>query len=94
MAFLVQSDQNPGSLKAELRAIIPQVEEMRRRKFDRKNQFLEILDQIQKIKCEIYRSTEHNSNSILDETDLSSRKLEELHKELQTLQNEKVNPLC
>lgn len=93
MAFLVQSDQNPGNLKAELRAILPQLEEMRRRKFDRKNQFLEILDQIQKIKCEIYRSTEHTSNGILDETDLSSRKLEELHKELQALQNEKVNPL-
>lgn len=93
MAFLVQSDQNPGNLKAELRAILPQLEEMRRRKFDRKNQFLEILDQIQKIKSEIYRSTEHTSNGILDETDLSSRKLEELHKELQALQNEKVNPL-
>lgn len=88
-----QSDQNPGSLKAELRAILPQVEEMRRRKFDRKNQFLEILDQIQKIKCEIYRSTEHTSNSIVDETDLSLRKLEELHKELQTLQNEKSERL-
>ncbi|KAL0382304.1 UNVERIFIED_CONTAM: microtubule-associated protein 3 [Sesamum calycinum] len=35
-----QSDQNCGSLKAELRAILPQIEEMRKRRFDRKNQFV------------------------------------------------------
>lgn len=75
---------------AELRAILPQVEEMRKRKFDRKNQFIEVLDQIQKIKSEIYRPSGHTSNIILDETDLSLRKLEELHRELQALQHEKV----
>ncbi|KAL0371614.1 UNVERIFIED_CONTAM: microtubule-associated protein 3 [Sesamum calycinum] len=36
-----QSDQSTGSLKAELRAILPEIEEMRKRKSDRKNQFIE-----------------------------------------------------
>nr|XP_027110444.1 65-kDa microtubule-associated protein 3-like [Coffea arabica]XP_027110445.1 65-kDa microtubule-associated protein 3-like [Coffea arabica] len=89
-----QSDQNPGSLKAELRAILPQLDEMRKRKCERKNQFLEILEQIQKIKCEIYRSTGYPpANTVLDETDLSLRKLEELQTELQALQMEKSERL-
>ncbi|KAL3521451.1 hypothetical protein ACH5RR_019600 [Cinchona calisaya] len=89
-----QSDQNPGSLKAQHRAILPQVEEMRKRKCERKNQFLEVLELIQKIKCEIYRSTVNSSaNTRLDETDLSLRKLEELHRELQALQVEKSDRL-
>ncbi|KAL3524191.1 hypothetical protein ACH5RR_017025 [Cinchona calisaya] len=89
-----QSDQNPGNLKAELRAILPQIEEMWKRKCDRKNQFLEVLEQIQKIKCEIYRSTGYTStNILLDETDLSLRKLEELHRELHALQTEKSERL-
>lgn len=61
---------------------------MKKRKIDRRNQFLEVLEQIQKIQKEIYTSS---SKTVLDETDLSLRKLEELHTKLQTLQKEKVN---
>ncbi|KAD4584254.1 hypothetical protein E3N88_21855 [Mikania micrantha] len=85
-----QSDQNPGSLKAELRAILPELEEMKKRKSDRKDQFLLVLEQIEKIQKEIYSTS---SNIILDETDLSLRKLEELQAKLQTLQKEKSNRL-
>ncbi|KAK9293145.1 hypothetical protein L1049_021131 [Liquidambar formosana] len=89
-----QSDQNAGSLKEELRAILPQVEEMRKRKCDRKNQFVEVLEQIQKISIEIYRPSEYIPTTIVvDETDLSLRKLEELHRKLQTLQKEKSDRL-
>ncbi|KAK9075286.1 hypothetical protein SSX86_003609 [Deinandra increscens subsp. villosa] len=85
-----QSDQTHGSLKAELRAIIPELEEMKRRKSERKNQLLEVLEQIEKIQKEIYTTP---SNIVLDETDLSLRKLEELHTKLQTLQKEKSDRL-
>ncbi|KAI7727664.1 hypothetical protein M8C21_001120 [Ambrosia artemisiifolia] len=38
-----QSDQNIQSLKAELGAILPELEEMRKRKSERKNQFIEVI---------------------------------------------------
>ncbi|XP_022890286.1 65-kDa microtubule-associated protein 3-like [Olea europaea var. sylvestris] len=89
-----QSDQNPGSLKEELKSILPQIEEMRKRKCDRKNQFVEVLEQIQKLKSELSNSCECISTTlVVDEADLSLRKLEELQRELQTLQNEKSERL-
>ncbi|XP_023755578.1 65-kDa microtubule-associated protein 3 [Lactuca sativa] len=81
-----QSDQNSGSLKAELRAIIPELEEMKKRKCERRNQFIEVLEHIQKIKMEIYATS---FKTVLDESDLSLRKLEELRAQLQALEKEK-----
>ncbi|XVE64112.1 hypothetical protein DITRI_Ditri07aG0075600 [Diplodiscus trichospermus] len=89
-----QSDQNVGSLKEELRKILPQVEEMRKRKIERRNQFLEVLEQTQTITNEIYGSTESvSSKTVVDEADLSLRKLEELHIQLLELQKEKSDRL-
>lgn len=85
-----QSDQNSGSLKAELRAIIPELEEMKKRKCERRNQFIEVLEHIQKIKMEIYATS---FKTVLDESDLSLRKLEELRAQLQALEKEKVKLL-
>lgn len=85
--LLFQSDQNSSSLKAELRAILPELEEMKKRKSERRNQFIEVLEQIQKIQMEIYATS---FKTVLDETDLSVRKLEELHVQLQALEKEKV----
>lgn len=88
-----QAEQNTGSLKEELRAIVPQVEEMRKRKNDRLNQFNEVLEQIQKISKEIFGPEDYEpSNIAVDETDLSTRRLDELHGQLQVLQKEKVCP--
>lgn len=88
-----QAEQNTGSLKEELRAIVPQVEEMRKRKNDRLNQFNEVLEQIQKISKEIFGPEDYKpSNIAVDETDLSTRRLDELHGQLQVLQKEKVCP--
>ncbi|KAI3712564.1 hypothetical protein L1987_71123 [Smallanthus sonchifolius] len=42
------SDENPGSLKAELRAILPELEEMKKRKSERKNQFIDS-DRLKKV---------------------------------------------
>ncbi|KAL1822825.1 hypothetical protein ACET3Z_009603 [Daucus carota] len=89
-----QSDQRPRSLKEELRSILPQLEEMQKKKLERKNQFFDAVEKTQKIKKEIYRSDERTSSSPgVDETDLSVRKLEELQKELQDLQKEKSDRL-
>ncbi|KAK6121717.1 hypothetical protein DH2020_044527 [Rehmannia glutinosa] len=89
-----QSDPNPESLKDELRAILPQIEEMRKRRIDRKNQFIEVLDEIRNIENEIYRSDGFASNDpAIDEADLSIKKLEELRRELQALQKEKSERL-
>lgn len=63
---------------------------MQKRKLERRNQFVEVLEQIRKISNEIRRSSEYPTSTAVDETDLSSRKLEELHRELQALQKEKV----
>ncbi|XP_030473282.2 65-kDa microtubule-associated protein 3-like isoform X1 [Syzygium oleosum] len=89
-----QPDQNVGSLKEEFKKILPQLEEMRRMKCERRNQFLDVLEQIQRTKTEICGSLDHTpSKTRLDETDLSSRKLEELHRELYELQKEKTERL-
>ncbi|XP_022736876.1 65-kDa microtubule-associated protein 3-like [Durio zibethinus] len=89
-----QSDQNAGSLKEELSKILPQLEEMKKRKIERRNQFLEVLEQVQKITNEIYGYTDSvSSKTVVDETDLSLRKLEELHRQLHELQKEKCDRL-
>lgn len=87
----MQSDQSMGSLKAELRTILPQIEEMRKRKSERQNQFIEVKGEIQCIKNEIDGSGGYALNEkTVDDTDLSLRKLEELHSELQSLKEERV----
>ncbi|KAK1401046.1 hypothetical protein POM88_000651 [Heracleum sosnowskyi] len=94
MLSFLQADQTHGSLKEEPRTILPQLEEMQKRKVERRNQFLDIVQQIQKIRSEIYASDKiHYTSPIVDETDLSLRKLEELQKELQALQREKSDRL-
>nr|XP_043639406.1 65-kDa microtubule-associated protein 3 [Erigeron canadensis] len=84
-----QSDQN-RSLKGELRAILPEVEEMRKKKSERKILFLEVLEQINKIQLEIYAIS---LKTVLDESDLSFKKLEELHAQFQALEKEKSDRL-
>lgn len=65
---------------------------MRKRRSDRRNQFIEVQEQIQGISNEIYGSREYAPVKIVfNESDLTLRKLEELHRQLHTLQKEKVN---
>lgn len=71
--------------------VLPQVDEMRKRKVDRRSQFLEVIEQMQKVSYEIYGSKFSHSSVAFDENDLSLRKLEELQSQLHTLQKEKVN---
>lgn len=91
----VNRDRKPGgSLKEELRTIVPLLEDMRRQKVERKDQFVEVLIQLQKISDEIFGLGEENSfNVAAYETNLSLHRLEELHRKLSELQNEKTNRL-
>ncbi|KAL4567157.1 hypothetical protein LXL04_022731 [Taraxacum kok-saghyz] len=83
-----------GSLTKELAAIFPQVEMMQKKKNERKVQFIEVLEQIQNLSKELSTSTEDKSCfPILDESDLSLRRLEELKIELHTLEKEKSDRL-
>ncbi|KAK4795640.1 hypothetical protein SAY86_027966 [Trapa natans] len=89
-----QPEQNPVSLKEELDSILPQLEEMRKRKCDRRKQFIEVFEQIQEIANEISMYTDMMCPTfVLDESDLSLRKLEELHRHLHALQKEKSDRL-
>ncbi|KAG9440922.1 hypothetical protein H6P81_021087 [Aristolochia fimbriata] len=88
-----QSEQNIGSLKEELKAIVPQLEEMRKRKNERLLQFHEVLEQIQKISREIVEPAHQISKIVVDESDLSTRKLDELHRQLEAFQKEKSDRL-
>uniref|UniRef100_A0A7C8YQ59 Uncharacterized protein n=1 Tax=Opuntia streptacantha TaxID=393608 RepID=A0A7C8YQ59_OPUST len=64
---------------------------MRKRKSERKSQFLEVIGQIQRVSAELYGSAGYDiSKAVVDENDLSLRRLEELQTELQSLQKEKV----
>ncbi|CAL0299929.1 unnamed protein product [Lupinus luteus] len=83
-----QTDQVAESLKEELIRIRPQLEEMQKKKSERRNQFIEVQEQIQTISTEIYGPREY-IEPIVDQTDLSLRKLEELQGQLQALQIEK-----
>lgn len=81
-----------GTLKEQLDSITPALREMRLRKEERVNQFRTIQAQIQKISAEIAGLSEYDDSStiIVNENDLSLKKLEEYQTELQRLHNEKV----
>lgn len=88
----LQLDWNAiGGLRSELETIIPLLEKMQKRKVERKNQFFEVLNQVEKISNEICGSVEDSAyKMVVDETDLSLKRLEELHAQLLDYQNEKV----
>lgn len=94
LVISIQHDLKPcGNFMEELETISPLLEDMHRKKVERINQFVGVLEQIQKLSNDIFGVKEQNGNMVLvDETDLSLRRLEELHRELHELQNEKVSP--
>ncbi|KAM0892429.1 hypothetical protein ACQ4PT_025742 [Festuca glaucescens] len=86
-----QSNQKLHGLREELNAIIPYLEEMRTKKVERWNQFVYVLEEIKKISSEIRPSDFVPFKTPVDQSDLSLRKLEELTKELESLQKEKAD---
>jgi len=88
-----QPEKMTGTLKEQLDSITPALREMRLRKEERMNQFQAVQGQIQKISAEIAGQSEYDNSSstvIVNENDLSLKKLEEYQIELQRLRNEKV----
>ncbi|KAL7083304.1 hypothetical protein ACP275_14G152800 [Erythranthe tilingii] len=79
-----------GSLKKELQAIMPQLEDMKRKTNERKSQFAEVLRQINSISNELSGSKDENlSTMVIDENDLSMKRLDDLRNQLLILQKEK-----
>ena len=82
-----------GTLKEQLNSITPALKEMQLRKEERVKQFRAVQSQIQKISGEIAGRSEYNDTSpsiVVNESDLSLKRLEEYQNELQRLHNEKV----
>lgn len=82
-----------GTLKEQLNSIAPALQEMQMRKEERANQFRTVQVKIQQISAEIAGQSIYNdslSNIVVNENDLSLKKLDDYKFELQRLQNEKV----
>ncbi|XP_027107814.2 65-kDa microtubule-associated protein 3-like [Coffea arabica] len=86
--------QTSGSLKVELQAVTSELEQMRKRKMERKNHFIEVVEQIDNISKELSVSSEETlSMTIVDDSDLSLKRLEDLKTQLLALEKEKSNRL-
>ncbi|KAL1336424.1 hypothetical protein AAHE18_10G061900 [Arachis hypogaea] len=83
-------EKRAGTLKEQLDSITPALREMRLRKEERLNQFRAVQGQIQKISAEIAGNSDNATSIIVvNENDLSLKRLEEYQNELQRLYNEK-----
>lgn len=89
-----QPEKSSGTIKEQLAAIAPALEQLCNQKDERIKEFADVQSQIQKISGEIagtIKAGEH-VKPIVDEEDLSLKKLDEFRSQLQGLQKEKVNP--
>ncbi|NP_001313183.1 65-kDa microtubule-associated protein 1-like [Nicotiana tabacum] len=82
-----------GSIKEQLAAIAPALENLWKQKEDRVKEFFDVQAQIEKISSEIAGISEHVENPKVDESDLSLKKLDEFQAQLQELQKEKSERL-
>lgn len=83
--------QIPRSLKEELQAITPLLEEMRKKRRERNQQFSEVMKQINRFSEELSLSKEDKLKiPFLDESDLSLKRLDDLRNQLHLLEKEKV----
>ncbi|XP_075477724.1 65-kDa microtubule-associated protein 3-like [Primulina tabacum] len=84
---LVHITKSSGSLKKKLQDIMPQLEDIKKKRNERKGQFAEVLKQINIISKELSGSMENKV--IIDEGDLSLKSLDDLQNQLCLLQKEK-----
>ncbi|XP_043691402.1 65-kDa microtubule-associated protein 1-like isoform X2 [Telopea speciosissima] len=92
----LQPEKTMGTIKEQLAAIAPVLEQLWKQKEERIKEFSNVLSQIQKICSEIagnLRLSEQGENSAVDEADLSLKKFDEFHTQLQELQKEKSDRL-
>jgi len=94
LIFFSQPEKSTGTIKEQLAAISPALEQLRKQKEERIKEFVDVQSQIQKICSEIAgseRNGEHTVTPTVDEGDLSVKKFEEFQSQLQELQKEKVS---
>ncbi|CAL5081717.1 unnamed protein product [Urochloa decumbens] len=92
----MKKDKGVVSLKEQLAAVVPVLENLRCKKEERVRQFSEIRSQIEKIRYELseYNDQGDNTSSLAeDEHDLSTRKLSSYQAQLRTLQKDKSERL-
>ncbi|KAM7504229.1 hypothetical protein LguiB_003133 [Lonicera macranthoides] len=82
-----------GTIKEQLAAIAPALEQLLKQKEERVKEFLDVQSQIQTICGEIAGSSEQVGSPVVDDSDLSLKKLDEFHAHLQELQKEKSERL-
>ncbi|KAJ0430997.1 putative microtubule-associated protein, MAP65/Ase1/PRC1 [Helianthus annuus] len=83
-----------GTLKEQLGAIAPALQKLQIKKAERMKQFETIQSEIQKISAEIAGQSEYEDvlpHVIVNENDLSLKRLEEYQMELQRLHADKVH---
>lgn len=89
--LLLQSEQPSGTIKDQLAAIAPALEQLWKQRDERVKEFSDVLAQIQKIHGEIDGTlTPKDQCREVDKSDLSSKKLNECKSHLKELQKEKV----
>ncbi|KDP39198.1 hypothetical protein JCGZ_00955 [Jatropha curcas] len=92
-SFVGMPEKTSGTIKEQLAAIAPALEQLWKQKEERVKEFSDVQSQIQKICGEIAGNLNVNETPAVDETDLSLKKLDEYHARLQELQKEKSDRL-
>ncbi|PIA38213.1 hypothetical protein AQUCO_02800110v1 [Aquilegia coerulea] len=85
-----------GTIKEQLAAVAPMLEQLWKQKEERTKEFSDVQSQIQKLCGEIsgnLKLSEDTSKPVVDETDLSLKRLEGFHSHLKELQKEKSERL-
>jgi protein regulator of cytokinesis 1 len=87
-------DEKHTSLKDQLAAVTPLLEDLRVKKQDRIKQISNVQSQIEKIKSQIsdqsYQDRDGSIKQLNDDHDLSTRRISDLQMQLHNLQKEKV----
>ncbi|KAL8098680.1 hypothetical protein AgCh_031440 [Apium graveolens] len=92
-AFVGIPDNTSGTIKEQLSAIAPTLEQLWKQKDERIKEFSDVQSQIQMICGQITGTSEKVGSPVVDESDLSLKKLDEFQAKLQELQKEKSDRL-
>ncbi|KAJ8754884.1 hypothetical protein K2173_015396 [Erythroxylum novogranatense] len=92
-SFVGIPEKTSGTIKEQLAAIAPALEQLLIQKEERLKEFSDVQSQIKKICGEIAGNFKTNETPVIDEADLSLKKLDEYQVQLQELQKEKSDRL-
>jgi protein regulator of cytokinesis 1 len=94
-SLFLQVEKLGGTLMEQLAKVEPVLDDLRRRRDERVNEFLAVQLHIVRLQAEISGTINHGDPAapLVDETDLSIKRLTELKTQLNELQAEKVGHL-